>query len=73
VDASGQAVEALDTTGWPAGTVFVTEASDNKNPLLGTLDLATGKITSLGNTFSSPKGLLFLPAHSHDGDNGEGE
>jgi hypothetical protein len=73
VNSSGQPIQALDTTGWPAGTVFVTEASDNKNPLLGTLDLATGKISPLGNTFSSPKGLVFLPANSHDGDNGEGE
>jgi hypothetical protein len=73
VDASGAPIQALDTTGWPTGTVFVTEASDNGNPLLGTLDLTTGKITPLGNTFSSPKGLLFLPANSHDGDNGEGE
>lgn len=73
VDSSGNPIQAFDTTGWPAGTVFVTEASDNGNPLLGTLDLSTGKITSLGNTFASPKGLLFLPANSHDGDNGEGE
>ncbi len=73
VNSSGQPIQALDTSGWPAGTVFVTEASDNNNPLLGTLDLATGKITALGNTVSSPKGLLFLPANRHDGDNGEGE
>ena len=72
VDALGNTVQAFDTSGWPAGTVFVTEPSDNGNPLLGTLDLTTGKITSLGNTFTDPKGLLFLPAHSHDGGNGEG-
>jgi hypothetical protein len=62
VDASGNKIQALDTTGWPAGTMFVGEPSDNKNPLVGTLDLATGKITPLTNTFVSPKGLLFVPA-----------
>jgi hypothetical protein len=30
------------------------------NPLLGTLNLFTGKITPLGNHFQSPKGLLFV-------------
>jgi hypothetical protein len=62
VDAAGNKIQALDTTGWPAGTVFVGEPSDNKNPLVGTLDLTTGQITPLTNSFVSPKGLLFVPA-----------
>jgi hypothetical protein len=37
-------------------------ARDNHNPLVGTLNLSTGQITPLGNTFGSPKGLLFLPS-----------
>jgi hypothetical protein len=65
VDAAGNNIQALDTTGWAAGTVFVSEPSDNGNPLLGTLDLTTGKITPLANTFQSPKGLLFVPASNY--------
>jgi hypothetical protein len=71
VDSASSSIHALSTAGWPAGTVFVTEASDNGNPLLGVLDLGTGKITPLGNTFVSPKEVLFVPAHGegdqHDG------
>jgi hypothetical protein len=62
VDAKAGTIEALSTAGWPAGTVFVGEPSDNGNPLIGTLDLATGIITPLGDHFQSPKGLLFVPA-----------
>jgi hypothetical protein len=61
VDATAGTIQAFDTSGWPAGTVFVGEPSDNNNPLIGTLDLSTGKITPLGNGFVSPKGLLFVP------------
>jgi hypothetical protein len=32
VDASAGKVEALDTSGWPAGAVFVGEPKDNRNP-----------------------------------------
>jgi hypothetical protein len=63
VDAKAGVIQAFDTSGWPAGTVFVSEPSDNNHPLLGTLDLSTGQITALGNTFVSPKELLFVPAH----------
>ena len=66
VDAKAGTIQALRTDGWPAGTVFVGEPNDNGNPLIGTLDLATGKITPLGNHLVSPKGLLFLPDHSDD-------
>jgi hypothetical protein len=62
VDAKAGTIMALDTHGWPTGTVFVGEPSDNSNPLVGTLNLSTGQITPLGNTFASPKGLLFVPS-----------
>jgi hypothetical protein len=61
VDAKGNQILALDTTGWAAGTVFIGEPSDVGNPLVGTLDLSTGKVTPLANMFASPKGLLFVP------------
>jgi len=60
VDAKANTISALNTTGWPKGTVFVTEPSDNSNPLLGVLNLKTGVITPLGNAFVSPKGLYFV-------------
>jgi hypothetical protein len=62
VDAKAGTIMALNTHGWSAGTVFVGEPSDNANPLIGTLNLSTGQITPLGNTFASPKGLLFIPS-----------
>ncbi len=62
VDAKAGTITALDTSGWRPGTVFVGEPSDNANPLVGTLSLSTGQITPLGNTFVSPKGLLFIPS-----------
>ncbi len=82
VDAKANTILALNTTGWPAGTVFLGEPSDNGNPLVGTLNLNTGNITPLGNHFVSPKGLLFVPDYSagcglgghgwksHEGDSG---
>jgi hypothetical protein len=68
VDAKAGTIQALNTAGWPKGTVFVGEPSDNGNPLIGVLDLSTGKISPLGNHFVSPKGLLFVPAHADDED-----
>jgi len=62
VDAKAGTIMKLDTSGWPLGTVFVGEPSDNGNPLVGALDLHTGTITPLTNAFISPKGLLFVPA-----------
>ena len=62
VDNKAGTILALDTSGLPAGTVFVGEPNDNGNPLVGALNLSTGRITPLGNTFASPKGLLFLPS-----------
>jgi hypothetical protein len=63
VDGSSGTITALSTAGWPAGTVFVGEPSDNGNPLIGTLNLFSGKISPLGNHFVSPKGILFVPDH----------
>ncbi|HVB96086.1 MAG TPA: hypothetical protein VND41_05745 [Nitrososphaerales archaeon] len=62
VDAATGTIQALDTSGWRSGTVFVGEPSDNGNPIIGTLNLSTGVITPLGNSFQSPKGMLFVPA-----------
>ena len=66
VDNASGTITALDTRGWPAGTVFVGEPNDNGNPLLGTLNLFTGQITPLGNAFPNPKGLLFIPSGEQD-------
>lgn len=75
VDAKAQTIQAFSTAGWPAGTVFVGEPKDNGNPIVGTLNLTSGKITPFGNAFESPKGLLFVPAHhaDRDGDSHEWE
>ena len=62
VDAAAGTITALTTNGLAEGTVFVSEPSDNNNPLVGTLDLFTGRISPLGNAFQSPKGVLFVPA-----------
>jgi hypothetical protein len=67
VDATAGIIQILNTDGCAKGTVFVAEPRDNGNPLLGTLNLFTGKMTPLGNHFQSPKGLLFIP------DNGKHE
>jgi hypothetical protein len=61
-------ISALSTDGLPAGTVFAAEASDHGTPFLGTLDLNSGKLTALGNTFGNPKGLLFVPSGHEDGE-----
>ena len=55
-------ITALHTDGWGKGTVFVTEASDTGNPLLGVLNLSTGTITPLDNKFVNPKEVLFVPS-----------
>lgn len=46
--------------GYPAGTVFVTEPSDNGNPLIGILDLSNGVITPFANHLINPKGLIYV-------------
>ncbi len=62
VDSGANMIYALSTKGWPAGTVFMGEPSDNGNPLVGVVNLHTGVITPLANLFVSPKGLLFVPS-----------
>jgi len=64
VDGAANTITALNTSGCPWGTVFVGEPNDNDNPLIGTLSLSTGKITVFGNTFQSPKGMIFVPTSS---------
>lgn len=77
VDSGANSIYALSTSGFAAGTVFVGEPNDNSNPLVGTLDLNTGKITPFANHFVSPKFMLFVAApgsgHGHHGGHGEGE
>jgi hypothetical protein len=51
---------AFSTTGYPAGTVFVTEPSDNGNPFIGTLNLTSGHITPFANHLVNPKGLIYV-------------
>jgi hypothetical protein len=63
VDNGAQTVTAFNTAGWAAGTVFVDEASDNGNPLIGTLNLSTGKVTPFANHFVNPHGMIWVPAH----------
>jgi hypothetical protein len=62
VDSAANTIQALGTAGCPSGTVFVGEPNDNNNPLIGTLSLSTGQISVFGNSFQSPKGMLFLPS-----------
>ncbi|MCI4363517.1 MAG: hypothetical protein L3K13_04345 [Thermoplasmata archaeon] len=72
VDASAGITYAFNTSGWPAGTVFVGEPKDTGNPILGTLNLFTGKITPFTNHLVSPKGLLFVPHHCTIADQDDG-
>ena len=67
VDNKAGKIYALDTTGCSRGTVFIGEPSDTGNPLVGTLNLHTGVIHPLANSFVSPKGLLFVPAPEIEG------
>jgi hypothetical protein len=67
-------VTALSTAGLRRGTVFAAETSDANTPFVGTLDLATGVITPLGNTFTNPHGLLFVPSgDDHENDDSQGD
>jgi hypothetical protein len=62
VDSGANSIIAFSTTGCAKGTVFVGEPNDNSNPLVGTFNLATGKITPFTNHFVSPKGMIFVPS-----------
>jgi hypothetical protein len=79
VDAGANDIVELSTKGFPAGTVFIGEPSDNGNPLVGTLNLNTGVITPFANHLVSPKFMVFVAApgsvsggHHHCGGHGYG-
>ena len=65
VDQGAGTVQTIDTAGFTPGTLVVAQPADSTtNPpttgQLGVLDPATGVITHFANTFSSPKGLVFV-------------
>lgn len=66
VDQKGGKIYALDTTGVPSGTAFGSQPRDGALPAnqgaLNYVDLSTGSVTPLSNSFVSPKGLLFIPS-----------
>lgn len=59
VDRAHDTIQSLPRTD-PSGTVYVTEDNGSNNPLIGTLDLTTGLVTSFA-TGGNPKGMLFVP------------
>jgi hypothetical protein len=66
VDQNAGTVLTIDTANVVAGTLVVAQPSDSTtNPptvgQLGVLDPTTGIITHFPNTFTSPKGLMFVP------------
>ena len=73
VDAGTGTITQVVTDGWGAGTVFVTEPSDNGNPLLGVLNLYTGVIHPFANHFVSPKGIVFVPLAASGGHHTPGD
>jgi hypothetical protein len=64
VDSKSNTIQEFSTIGCARGTVFIGEPDDNSNPLVGTLNLMTGRITPFQNHFESPKGLVFVPSDS---------
>ncbi|MDQ6838715.1 MAG: hypothetical protein M3137_10370 [Actinomycetota bacterium] len=61
-DQKAGTVQAIDTAGFAPGSLVVAQPADTGNAgQLGILDAKTGKITHFPNTFTSPKGLAFLP------------
>jgi len=66
VDQGAGTIQSIDTSGFTPGTLVVAQPADaSTSPAtpgrLGVLDPATGIITHFPNTFSSPKGLAFVP------------
>jgi hypothetical protein len=66
VDQGANTVQTIDTAGFLPGTLVIAQPADSTtNPptpgQLGVLDPATGIITHFPNTFTSPKGLVFIP------------
>lgn len=66
VDNKAGAIYALDTSGCSRGTVFIGEDNSATKAGVGTLNLHTGAIHLLSNSFVNPKGLLFVPAPEHE-------
>jgi hypothetical protein len=67
VDQGADTVSTIDTSGFTPGTLVIAQPADNTTTpptvgQLGVLDPATGVITHFPNTFTSPKGLVFVPA-----------
>jgi hypothetical protein len=67
VDQGANTVQTIDTANFTPGTLVVAQPSDSTTTpptvgQLGVLDPTTGVITHFPNTFSSPKGLVWLPA-----------
>ena len=63
VDQGAGTVQAIDTTDFTPGTIVVSQPADSGNTgQLGVLDPTTGVITHFASTFTSPKGLVFVPA-----------
>lgn len=70
VDQGTGTIYAIDTRTTTPGTLFVSQPRPStadlpNDPALGTLDAATGVVTHIDTTLTSPKGLLFIPAANH--------
>jgi hypothetical protein len=59
VDRAHDTIQSISRTD-PSGTVYVGEDNGSNNPLIGTLNLTSGVITSFA-TGGNPKGMLFVP------------
>ena len=63
VDQATGTLQTVATGGFRRGSLVVAQPADSGNTgQLGILDPSTGTITHFPNTFSSPKGLAFVPA-----------
>jgi hypothetical protein len=64
VDQGAGTIQTIDTSGFAPGTIVIAQPNDSGNTgQLGVLDPSTGMITHFPNTFTSPKGLLFVPSN----------
>ncbi len=76
VDQKSGNIYSIDTAAVDPGTYFVSQpapsAGDLPNdPAIGVVDLRTGVVTHVDSTLASPKGLVFVQAHSGDGEHGD--
>jgi hypothetical protein len=67
VDQGAGTVQTIDTSRITPGTIVIAQPADSTTTpptvgQLGVLNPKTGVITHFSNTFSSPKGLVFVPA-----------